>query len=81
MRFRKLLLASAVLLIIGLVSLWSKWNGTAGINAGYPISAWGVNFCESVKGWPALIGVISTIAALFVFLGAVITAEIGSTKD
>jgi len=74
MRVPKLFLTSAVLLLIGLVSLWSKWNGTAGINAGSPVSVWSVNFCGSVNGWPALIGVVSIVAALLMFLCAVISA-------
>jgi hypothetical protein len=74
MRARLLFLTSAVLLVIGLVSLWSKWNGSAGINAGDSVSAWAVTFSGSVHGWPAMIGVISIIAALFVFLAAVIRA-------
>jgi len=76
MRVPKLFLTSAILLLIGLVSLWSKWNGTAGINAGSPVSVWSLNFCGSVSGWPALIGAVSIVAALLVFLWAVISASL-----
>lgn len=72
MRTRKLFLTSGVLLIVGLVSLWSKWDGSAGINAGYPISQWVVTFNGSVHGWPAMIGVVSIVVALFVFVAAVV---------
>jgi hypothetical protein len=80
MRAPKLFLSSAVLLAIGLASLWSKWNGSASANAGYPISAWAVSFCGSVNGWPAMLGVIAIIAAIFVFLAAVISAAVASPK-
>ena len=80
MRVPKLFLTSAVLLLIGLVSLWSKWNGTAGVNAGSPISVWSVNFCGSVNGWPAMIGVVSIVAALLVFLWAAISAVLEPSK-
>ncbi len=80
MRVPKLFLSSAVLLVIGLASLWSKWNGSAGINAGDSVSAWAVTFNGSVHGWPAMIGVIAIIAAIFVFLAAVISAAIASPK-
>ena len=74
MRVPKLFLTSAAFLILGLGALWSKWNGSAGINAGSPISVWAVNFCGSVNGWPALIGVVSIVGGLLVFLWAVISA-------
>jgi hypothetical protein len=80
MRARKLFLTSAILLISGLVSLGSKWNGSAGAHAGYPISAWAVNFCGSVNGWPAMIGVLSLIASIMVFLAAVINGAVASRK-
>jgi hypothetical protein len=80
MRVPKLFLSSAVLLMIGLASLWSKWNGSAGINAGDSVSAWAVTFNGSVHGWPAMIGVIAIIAAIFVFLAAVISAAVASPK-
>ena len=78
MRALKLFLASAVLLVLGLASLWSKWNGNAGINAGYPIGAWSVTFSGSVQGWPALLGILLIIAAIVLFLAAVIRALVGS---
>ena len=81
MRTRKLFTASAVLLILGLTSVWSKWNGSAGINAGDSVAAWAVSFSGSVTGWPALIGVISIIAALVAFLWAVIREAVGSSKS
>jgi len=77
MQARKLFITSAVLLMVGLASFWSKWNGSAGVNAGDSIAAWAVNFCGSVNGWPALMGVIAIIAAVLVFLWAVISAAVG----
>lgn len=67
-------------MVIGLGSLWSKWNGTAGINAGSPIGVWALNFCGSVNGWPALIGIVAIIAVVFVFLAAAISGAAGSPK-
>jgi len=81
MRASRLFLATAVLLIIGLVSLWSKWDGSAGINAGDSVSAWAVAFSGSVHGWPAMIGVISIIAAILVLVWAVISAAVASPKS
>ena len=64
MRTRNLFVASAALLLIGFVSLWSKWDGNAGITAGDSITAWSVTFNGSVHGWPAMIGVVAVLAAL-----------------
>jgi hypothetical protein len=72
MRSRKLFLASAVLLVVGLTSLWSKWNGKAGINAGYPMDQWVVSFNGSVHGWPAMIGVVTLLAGIITFLIALL---------
>jgi hypothetical protein len=80
MRARKLFITSGGLFIIGLVSVWSKWNGTAGVSAGSSMREWAVNFCGSVNGWPALIGIASIIAALFVFLAAVISGAAESPR-
>ena len=72
MRESRFYLTSALLLVVGLVSLGSKWIGTAGINAGYPISAWSVSFSGSVSGWPAMIGVIAIVSSVILFLAAVL---------
>jgi hypothetical protein len=72
MRTRKQFVASAAFLLIGLVSLWSKWNGNAGINAGYPIQQWSVTFNGSVHGWPAMIGVLAMLAGIVTFLVALV---------
>jgi len=58
--------------VIGLASLWSKWNGNAGISAGYPISRWTVSFNGSVHGWPAMVGVLALLAGIITFLIALI---------
>ena len=68
MRTRVLFVASATLLLVGLVSLWSKWNGNTGVAAGDTISAWSVTFNGSVHGWPAMIGVVAVLAAAVAFL-------------
>jgi len=68
MSTRKLFVASAIFLLVGLVSLWSKWNGNTGVAAGDTISAWSVTFNGSVHGWPAMIGVVAVLAAAVAFL-------------
>jgi hypothetical protein len=78
MRAYKLFLSSAVLVVLGLASLWSKWDGSAGINAGYPIQQWAVSFNGSVHGWPAMIGSLLILAAIVVVLVGVIRAILAS---
>jgi hypothetical protein len=72
MRTPKLFLASAVLLVVGVASLWSKWNGSAGIHAGYPMEQWNVSFSGSVQGWPAMTGVVALLAALITLVVAAV---------
>ena len=76
----KLFIAFAVLLVLGLASLWSKWNGNAGINAGTSLDSWAVSCNGSVAGLPALIGVVLILAAIIVFLVALIKTALGPFK-
>ena len=80
MRVHRLFIASSVLLVLGLVSLCSRWNGNAGINAGTSLDSWAVSFHGSVHGLPALIGVILILAASIVFLVAAIKTALGPSK-
>lgn len=80
MRVHKLFITWAVLLVLGLASLWSKWNGNAGVNADWPVEQWGLTFNGSVHGWPALIGILLILAAIIVFLLALIKTVIGPAK-
>jgi len=72
MRSNKLFLSSAVLLILGLASLWSKWNGSAGLGAGSSLDSWAVSFNGSVHGFPALVGMVAILAAIVTFLIALV---------
>ena len=72
MRTRKLVLTSALFFVIGLVSLGSKWNGSAGVHAGDSLPAWSVNFSGAVTGLPAMIGVLALLAAVLAFIWALI---------
>ena len=77
MHSRRLFLISAVSFVIALVSLWSKWNGSAGINAGDSIDAWSVSFNGSVHGWAAMIGILS----LLIGIGLAIVGLIRTLTD
>ena len=79
MSTRKLFVASAIFLLVGLVSLWSKWNGNTGVTAGDTISAWSVTFNGSVHGWPAMIGVVAVLAAAVAFLWGLVSCPTGGT--
>jgi hypothetical protein len=80
MRVHRIFLAAGVLLVLELASLWSKWNGNAGINAGSSLDSWAVSFNGSVHGLPALIGVMLILVAIIVFLVALIKTALGSSK-
>ena len=72
MSSRRLFLAFVVLLLISLTALWSKWNGSAGINAGFPMDQWAVSFSGSVHGWPAFIGIVALLLAVIFLVWALI---------
>jgi hypothetical protein len=74
MSSRKLFFFSALLLIVGLGSLWSKWNGSAGVNVGDSVAAWSVTFNGSVHGWPAMIGLLCLVSGLVLLVIALIRA-------
>ena len=57
-----------------------KGNGNAGINPGTSLDSWAVSFNGSVHGLPALIGVILILAAIIVFLVALIKTALGPSK-
>jgi hypothetical protein len=80
MRVHRLFIAFAVLLILGLISLGSKWNGNAGLNAGTSLDSWAVTFNGSVHGLPALVGILLVLAAIIVFLVALVKTAIGSSR-
>ena len=80
MRVYKLFIAAEALLVLGLASLWSKWNGNAGISAGTSLDSWAVSCNGSVHGLPALIGVVLTLAAIVVFLVALIKTAMGASR-
>jgi hypothetical protein len=70
MSARRLLLAFVVFLLISLTSLWSKWNGSFGLHAGYPIENWNVTCNGSVQGWPAFIGIVALLVAIVLLIWA-----------
>ena len=81
MRVHKLFIASVVLLVLGLASLWSKWDGSAGLNAGTSLDSWAVSFNGSVHGFPALAGMVLIFAAIVVFLIALIKSALGPSRS
>ena len=78
MRAKQLFLTSAAFFAVGFVTIWTRWQGTAGLNAGSSASAWGINFCGSVNGWAAAIGIICLLAAVILLIGALIRGATSS---
>lgn len=64
MNARNLLLAAVLFLVVGLISLGSKWNGNAGFNVADSVNARSVTFNGSVHGWPALIDIVAIVIAI-----------------
>jgi len=81
MRVHNQFIAAAVLLVLGLAALWSKWNGNAGLNAGTSLDSWAVSFNGSVHGLPALVGILLVLAAIIVFVVAVVNAALNLPRS
>ena len=77
MNARGLFFVAGALFLVAVVTLATVWKGSAGVSAGWPPSAWAINFCGSANGWPALVGVSCLVLALFVFLAATVS---GATR-
>ena len=59
-----------------LVTIGSQWHGSFTAGAGTAASAWNVNFCGSVTGWTAAAGLLLILAAVLVFIGALIQSAV-----
>jgi hypothetical protein len=79
MRAKRLFIASGLFLVVALVTVGSKWNGSAGVTAGWPPSTWAINFCGSANGWAVIICLLCLLATLFLFLAAIVTRATGDT--
>jgi hypothetical protein len=81
MKTRRLLICSFISLAIGLSLLFGYCNGTAGMNAGYPISATSLNISITTTGYPALFGIPLTILGLLLLTISFIAAIVGEIRS
>jgi hypothetical protein len=74
MRAIQLFILAGVLLVAGVVSIASGWHGNAGVNLGMPVTATSVSFSGSANGASALVGILTIIPGVIIFIIAVIMA-------
>jgi hypothetical protein len=75
-----LFLVAALLLALALTLIAIGWNGTAGVTFSSPIAGSSFKFCGEAKGGWAVGGMLSAIAAIIVFLVAVVRSLLELTK-
>ncbi|HZQ69380.1 MAG TPA: hypothetical protein VFA68_12740 [Terriglobales bacterium] len=60
--------SAAVLLILGIVLLGVRWNGTSALTGAWPLSNSEFKFCGAATGGLALVGVLALALACISFL-------------
>ena len=76
MKSKLLYLFAAALLVAGFVSLCMGWHGTMQMTASSPLSGSTFKFCGEANGWSAIAGLLCAVAAVIVFLIALIRTVI-----
>ena len=70
----KFLLSCALLaFFVALGVLCAGWQGTSSISAAWPVSGSAVQLSGGVKGWAAIWGLLGLIAAIVLFLWALVS--------
>ena len=74
MKSKILFFASGLFLLGTLASIALSWNGSAGINLGFPVNTTTnvIQLSGATKGWPVLLALILFMAALVFFVTAVL---------
>jgi hypothetical protein len=72
MRRQWALLVGGTLVLLGLASVGSVWNGTVGLNFGWPASANTIKFCGSASGLWALVGLSVIVTGLAILVISII---------
>jgi len=69
---KRLSLVSSAVLLAGLVSIWSGWQGNGKVMLGYPVTATSMQFCGSVSGMLAFLGLLGLSAGILLMIAAMI---------
>jgi hypothetical protein len=74
MRSNRLFIIAFSLIVIGVVSIFSHWHGDVGFNFGWPLTQNVVRMSGDSTGWSALIGMITLVPGLILFIVALLVA-------
>ncbi len=80
MRATRLFLLAAVLLIAGIACLFSGSHGTFGVSGGSPLRAFTIEISLSSTGAWAMAAMLATVAAIVVFVVALVRAAIAENR-
>jgi hypothetical protein len=74
-------MVSAVLLIVGITAIGSQWHGNLGLNVGWPAPQNAVKFSGEAVGVGALVGIVTLIPGIILFLIALIVGVLQETQS
>jgi hypothetical protein len=80
MSSERTLIASVMFLSIGLGLIFGYCHGTAGFNAGYPLSGTSLQFSINTNGIPALAGSAATLLGILLLATAFVQAILGQAR-
>lgn len=74
MKSKYLFVLSAVLLVLGVVALFSNFHGSASLSGAVPVSGASFDICGSSRGARPMIAVLLTITSVLIFIVAMVRA-------
>jgi len=77
MNCERSLIASVVLLTLGLGLVFGYCHGTVGFGAAYPVSGTSLQLSITTTGLPALAGFVSTLLGMLLLIVEVVQAVVG----
>ena len=73
MKTKGLVILAAVLLLTGLICLWTGLHGTVNLSIAWPVKSSVLQFAGSVKGWRAIAGASGPILGVIVRIIALVS--------
>jgi hypothetical protein len=81
MRSKLLFIASALIFVLGLVSLGVGWKGTASITLASPLGSSSLQFCGSASGGWALVGISGILLGIALAVVALVSLTVRSAAQ
>jgi hypothetical protein len=80
MNSERSLIASVIFLLIGLGLIFGYCHGTVGLSGAYPIAGAALEISIKTTGWPAMVGVVTTLIGLVLLAVALVQAVVAQVR-